>query len=238
MRAHHDPFIIALDIDGKEALLCMALALSGEVETVKVGLEAYTSLGPEIIETLRGMGYKVFADLKLHDIPNTVRGAVRGLVRKGAAMITVHASGGRVMLQAAVEAAEEEAHAVCAPRPLLLAVTVLTSLDEVGIAEIGWEGGADKAVLSLARLAVEAGLDGVVASPREALELREALGPEALIVTPGIRARGGKEQDQARTATARDALASGADYLVVGRPVTAQPDPVRALRELRLEAGR
>lgn len=237
MSALRDPFIIALDTDEREALLRMAMALRGEVETVKVGLEAYTSMGPEIIKTLRGMGYRVFADLKLHDIPNTVRGAVRGLVRKGAGMITVHASGGRVMLEAAVEAVEEEAQAACSPRPLLLAVTVLTSLDDVGIAEIGWEGGAGTAVLSLARLAMGAGLDGVVASPREALELREALGTEALIVTPGIRARGGKEQDQVRTAAARDALASGADYLVVGRPVTAQPDPVRALRELRLEAG-
>jgi orotidine-5'-phosphate decarboxylase len=238
MSALHDPFIVALDIDGREALLHMATRLRGEVETVKVGLEAYANMGPGIIDALRDMGFLVFADLKLHDIPNTVRGAVRGLVRKGAAMITVHTSGGKAMLQAAVEAAEEEARAAGAPRPLLLGVTLLTSLDDAGVAEIGWGGGAGEAVLSLARLAVAAGLDGVVASPREAAALRETLGRGALIVTPGIRARGGEAQDQARTSTARDALEAGADYLVVGRPVIAQPDPVQALRELRREAGR
>jgi len=231
-----DPFIIALDIGGREALLQLAGALRGEVETVKVGLEAYANMGPEIIETLCGMGYRVFADLKLHDIPNTVRGAVRGLVHRGAGMITVHASGGKMMMEAAVEAAEEEARTTGAPQPLLLGVTVLTSLDEAGVVEIGWEGGAGKAVLSLARLAMGAGLDGVVASPREVSVLRRALGPEALIVTPGIRAAGVDVQDQARTATAREALAAGADYLVVGRPVIAQPDPAGALRELRWEA--
>ncbi|MEW6553146.1 MAG: orotidine-5'-phosphate decarboxylase [Actinomycetota bacterium] len=237
MKRKNDPFIVALDIAETEALLRMATVLRGEVETVKIGLEAYTVTGPDIIITLREMGFRVFADLKLHDIPNTVGGAVRALVRKGASMITIHCSGGRAMLEAAVRAAGEEAPAAGTARPLLLGVTVLTSLDEAGAAEIGWENGIGHAVSSLARLAVESGLDGVVASPREALRLREDLGQGAVIVTPGIRARDEDAQDQARTASAGGALASGADFLVVGRPVTARQDPVKALRELRREAG-
>jgi orotidine-5'-phosphate decarboxylase len=232
-----DPFIVALDLDEREGLLDMAAALRGEVETVKVGLEAYVRMGPEIMDAMREMGYRVFADLKLHDIPNTVRGAVRGLVRRGAGMITVHISGGRAMLEAAVEAAREEAESAKVVMPLVLGVTVLTSLDDAELAELGWPEKAAGTVLALARIGLEAGLDGVVASAREAFALREALGPEAVIVTPGIRASGTGAHDQVRTATPRQALQAGADYLVVGRPVIERPDPAAALRELRREAG-
>ncbi|MDD3718440.1 MAG: orotidine-5'-phosphate decarboxylase [Actinomycetota bacterium] len=236
MSGARDPFIVALDLRKRESLLDLADRLRGEVETVKVGLEAFVRMGPGIVEELRGMGFKVFTDLKLHDIPNTVSGAVRGLVRTGASMLTVHASGGGAMLEAAVSAAREEAAAENVAAPLVLGVTVLTSLDDAAVAEIGWPQGAAGTALALARLAWEAGLDGVVASAREAPLLREALGGGAVIVTPGIRAAGAAVQDQARTSTPREALAAGADYLVVGRPVIASPDPAGALRGLREEA--
>ncbi len=237
MRPTHDPFIVALDLNERKSLLALAGALRGEAETVKVGLEACIGVGPDIIGVLRDMGFRVFADLKLHDIPNTVRGAVKGLVRGGAHMITVHIGGGRKMLEAAVEAAAEAAQETRGDMPLLLGVTVLTSLDDAALAEMGWRDDAAGAALSLAGLGMKAGLAGVVASAREAAALREALGPHAVIVTPGIRAEGEEAQDQARTATPRQALAAGADYLVVGRPVTAQKDPVAALRGLRAEAS-
>lgn len=237
MSAAGDPFIVALDLHDRESLLDVAVALRGEVKTVKVGLEAYIRMGPEIMQKVRGMGFQVFADLKLHDIPNTVSGAVRELVRMGACMLTVHISGGRAMLEAAVDAAAKEAAARKVAAPLVLGVTVLTSLDDAAVAEIGWRGEAAGTALALARLGWQAGLDGVVASAREAPALREELGTEAVIVTPGIRASGADAQDQARTATPREALSAGADYLVVGRPVISRPDPVAALRELREEAG-
>jgi orotidine-5'-phosphate decarboxylase len=237
MSGGRDPIIVALDIYERDLLLRMASGLRGEVETVKVGLEAYAYMGPEVLEELADMGFRVFADLKLHDIPNTVRGAVRGLVRRGARMLTVHACGGRGMLAAAVEAAESEAEAIGIEAPLVLGVTVLTSLDDTAVAEIGWPGKAEETVLSLARLGMGCGLDGVVASAREAAAIRSDLGRKAVIVTPGIRLEGTGAQDQARTATPAEALAAGADYLVVGRPVIAAPDPVAALRAVREAAG-
>jgi orotidine-5'-phosphate decarboxylase len=236
MTSAHDPFIVALDLDERESLLKMASMLRGEVETVKVGLEAYSNAGPGIIGALRDMGFRVFADLKLHDIPNTVRGAVRSLVRQGAGMLTVHASGGRAMIEAAVQASREEASAAEVPAPVILGVTVLTSLDDLDLAQIGWRGKAGDLVLSLAELGMNAGMDGVVASAREAAALRKNLGRKPLIVTPGIREKGKDRQDQARTSTPGEALLAGADYLVVGRPVIAQPDPVSALRRLRQAA--
>lgn len=231
-----DPFIIALDMNERGRLMALAEALRGEVETVKIGLEAFIRMGPEVVTALSDMGYRVFVDLKLHDIPNTVRGAVRALVHLGAFMITVHASGGRAMLEAAVEAASEEAEAAHLDVPIILGVTLLTSLDDGDAAEIGWQGGAAQTTASLARLGWECGLRGIVASAKEAQALREELGPGAIIVTPGIRGAGSQRQDQARTASPREALSAGADYLVVGRPITGASDPVKALRELREEA--
>lgn len=237
MRREHDPIIVALDAGERERILYLAEALRGEVETVKIGLEAYTGAGPEILEELREMGFRVFVDLKLHDIPNTVRGAVRGLVRRGAGMLTVHACGGRKMLEAAVDSALAEAEAVGAEPPLLLGVSVLTSLDDTDLVQIGWAGNTQKMVLSLAGMALRCGLGGLVASAREAEALRKVHGPGPVIVTPGIRLAGEEEGDQARTATPEQALSSGADYLVVGRTVISHPDPPTALREVRRAAG-
>jgi orotidine-5'-phosphate decarboxylase len=238
MHPSADPMIVAFDLDSRERLITLAESLRGEVETVKVGLEAYTWLGPQVLETLHGDGFRVFADLKFHDIPNTVRGAVKGLVGRGVEMLTVHASGGREMLRAAVEAAGEEAEARGIAPPLVLGVTVLTSLDEGAVKDIGYCGGVKDIVLSLADLALSCGLGGVVASAHEAAMLRERIGPEPVIVTPGIRMRGEAVHDQARTVTPNQAFEAGADYLVLGRAITAAADPRYALRLLREDAGR
>lgn len=232
-----DPIIVALDVDERESLLRMARILQGKVETVKVGLETYTHMGPSILDELVEMGFRIFADLKLHDIPNTVSGAVRGLVQRGASMLTVHVSGGREMLEAALEAAGNEAEAVGVATPLVLGVTVLTSLDDADVAEIGWPASVAATVLSLARLGLGCGLHGVVVSAREVAEIRACAGKDAVLITPGIRLKDAESQDQARTATPAEALSAGADYLVVGRPVTAHPDPAEALREIRTAAG-
>ena len=237
MARGRDPIIVALDMDDRRRMLHLADILRGEVETVKVGLEAYTCLGPEVLDELRSRGFRVFADLKLHDIPNTVRGAVRGLVRRGVDMLTVHASGGGEMLRAAVGAAREEAEVSGSAPPAVLGVTVLTSLDDASAREVGWTSKVGEVVLSLARLGLSCGLDGVVASAREVGILRGELSPEALIVTPGIRLPGSATHDQARTATPAEALSAGADFLVVGRAVIVDPDPRSALRAVRRAAG-
>jgi orotidine-5'-phosphate decarboxylase len=202
-----------------------------------LGLEVFASLGPEVIDEFRQKCIRVFADLKLNDIPNTVAGASRALTRWGADMITVHASGGRAMLEAAVGASREEAKRRGGAPPLMLAVTILTSLDDESVREIGWGRTIEEQVVEMAGLAIECGLDGIVASARETAVLRARLGPEPVIVTPGIRMPGAQTGDQARTATPKQALEAGADYLVIGRTITADPDPKRALRELRIAAG-
>ena len=237
MMVQRDPVIVALDCSENERLLYLADILRGEVETVKVGLEAFSHMGPGIIDMLRDSGYRVFVDLKLHDIPHTVSGAVAALVRRGAGMLTVHTSGGRAMLEAAAEAVKREADAAGIAPPLLLGVTVLTSLDDADLTEIGWSARSEETVLSLAELGMQAGLDGVVASPHEVAALRAVLGQEAVIVTPGIRPEGGDAHDQARMATPREALSAGADFLVIGRPIIAQGDPLAALRDMRRTAG-
>jgi orotidine-5'-phosphate decarboxylase len=228
-----DPIIIALDKSGREGILRLADDLRGEVETVKIGLEAYTAVGPVIIEEMRERGFRVFVDLKLNDIPNTVQRAVRALVRRGARMLTVHTCGGREMLMAAAEGASDEAKALGVDPPVLLGVTVLTSLDDAAVAEIGWKNDTRETVLSLAGMALQCGIGGLVASAREAEALRKSYGSGPVIVTPGIRLGGDEADDQVRTATPMQALSAGADYLVVGRAVTADPDPVSALRRLR-----
>lgn len=232
-----DPIIVALDVGEREELMRMARTLQGKVETVKVGLEAYTLMGPRILDDLRRMGFRVFADLKLHDIPNTVSGAVRGLVKRGVGMLTVHISGGREMLATALKAAGSEAEALGIATPLVLGVTVLTSLDDAAVAEVGWQGDAAAAALSLARLGLGCGLHGIVASAREAERIRAFAGTDTVLVTPGIRLKGAQSQDQVRTASPAEALSAGADYIVVGRPVTAHGDPALALREIRAAAG-
>jgi len=237
MNKVRDPIIVAIDVDERESLLRLARILQGKVDTVKIGLEAYTHMGPGILDELADMGFRIFADLKLHDIPNTVSGAVKGLVKRGADMLTVHVSGGREMLKAALEAAESEAEATGVATPLVLGVTVLTSLDDTSMTEIGWSGSAAAAVLSMAKLGMECGLHGFVASPREITEIRACVGKDAVLVTPGIRLQGAESQDQVRTASPAEAMHAGADYLVVGRPVITHADPEEALREIRKAAG-
>lgn len=218
--------------------------LAGIVKGCKIGTQLFTAAGPAAVEAAKKRGFSVFLDLKFHDIPNTVAGAVREATRLGVFMLNVHASGGVAMMRAAAEAATKAAHDFAVPRPLCLGVTVLTSLDRAALErEVGVTASVEAHVLHLAERAREAGLDGCVASPREIRMLRVALGERWVIVTPGIRpAPGGaceamsgpahSNDDQVRVATPRAARQAGADYIVVGRPITAAPDPAAAAREI------
>jgi len=224
---------VALDNSGREEVLRLARALLGRVGVAKVGLEAFTAHGPALVADVQRIGMPVFLDLKLHDIPNTVERAARNAARLGVAMLTVHASGGEAMLRAAV------AGAANAERPpAVLAVTVLTSLDDATLVDRGIPGGAAGRVTAWAALAQRCGCAGVVCSPQEASGLRLALGPNMLLVTPGVRPAGASSGDQRRVATPREAIAAGADLLVVGRPITAAPDPVVAAELILAEMCR
>ena len=215
--------IIALDVPSQREALALVDALGDEADYYKVGLELYTSEGPGVVRALKGRGKRVFLDLKLHDIPNTVGRAVTSAVSLGADLLTVHATGGAAMLGAAAEAAGDDLR--------IVAVTLLTSLTSQEVADVWGRPveAVDAEVIRLAGHAVQAGVHGVVASAREAAGLRERLGPEALVVTPGIRLAGGASHDQARVSTPGDAVRAGASHLVVGRAVTGAPDPVAAL---------
>ncbi len=227
-----DRIIVALDLPDGAAALEMARALKGRAAWVKVGMTLFYAEGPQIVRELRGMGFKVFVDLKLNDIPHQVRGACRTLVRQGADMITVHATGGRAMLTAAAEEIASAAERFKVKKPALVAVTVLTSLDDAALAEIGCATDAATQVATLATLARDCGCDGVVCSPEEAASMRELLGAEALVVTPGVRPAWAEAGDQARVATPAEAIEAGASHLVIGRPITGASDPVEALRRI------
>jgi orotidine-5'-phosphate decarboxylase len=192
---------------------------------VKLGLELFSAAGPAAAARVVAGGVPVFLDLKLHDIPNTVAGAVRSLLPLGVSLLTVHAAGGAAMVAAAREAADRAGDEA---RPAILAVTVLTSLDAAALAETGVAGGPVQQVLRLARLALGAGADGLVCSPREVAPLRDAFGDAPLLVVPGVRPAGAASGDQARTATPEETVRAGADWIVVGRPITAAADPVAA----------
>ena len=226
---------VALDFDQRDDLLAAARLLQGEVGTFKLGLEAFTSHGPGLVRDLVGMGAPVFLDLKLHDIPNTVGGAAAAAARTGASIVNVHASGGPEMMRVAGERARAAAAAEGLPVPRVIAVTVLTSLDGATLDAVGLRGTPQEAVLRLAVLAREAGLDGVVCSPEEIEAIRGACGLDFFLVVPGVRPAGTDPGDQKRIATPGAAARSGADLLVIGRPILKAPDPVAAARAIAAE---
>jgi len=221
------PVIVALDFPDQDTALALVERLDPSLCRLKVGKELFTRAGPPVVEALVGRGFEVFLDLKFHDIPNTVAAACDAAADLGVWMMNLHASGGRRMMETARERLEARSH-----RPLLIAVTILTSLGETDLAEVGFKGTPAENVRRLAALAAHSGLDGVVCSPLEAAELRAERGEEFLLVTPGVRPASAALNDQKRVMTPADALAAGASHLVIGRPVTAAEDPVAALQAI------
>ena len=228
MAGEAEKLLVALDVPGLPEAEALLERLQGVVTGCKIGSQLFTAVGPAAVERAQKRGFRVFLDLKFHDIPHTVAGAVREATRLGVFMLNVHASGGLAMMKAAAEAAGAAAKDLRVARPLCLGVTVLTSLDRRMLErEVGVPTTVEGHVLRLAGLAREAGLDGCVASPREVRPLRIAMGQGFTLVIPGIRPAA-RDDDQMRTATPAAALRAGADYLVIGRPITAAPDPAAA----------
>lgn len=222
-----DRIIIALDVQTKEEGIALVSRLK-DARTFKVGLELFTAEGPALFRKLKALRKDIFLDLKLHDIPNTVGGAVRSAFKHGVQMMTIHTSGGREMMAKAAEVAREIARESGRPKPVLLGVTILTSLKGADLEEVGQGSDVASQVLRLAGLAKAAGMDGVVCSPQEIEVLRKEYGRELAIVTPGIRPVWAAAQDQKRIMTPAEAVAKGADYLVIGRPITGAPSPNEA----------
>jgi orotidine-5'-phosphate decarboxylase len=227
-----NPIIAALDVPSAEAALSLAEKLASAVGAFKIGSQLFTAAGPDIVRKIRAKGNGVFLDLKFHDIPNTVAKAVAAAVRLDVQMLTVHASGGPEMLCAAEKAAQETARTLGKTPPLVLGVTVLTSMDSNELNTVGVTSNVGVQVERLARVAVEAGLRGLVCSPLEIADLRQVLPSEIQLVTPGIRTGLEASDDQRRTLTPREALDAGADWLVIGRPIYAAKDPLAAAEEI------
>jgi len=223
--AMQNPIILALDVPLVEKAFALAEQLAPVVGAFKIGSELFTTAGPDIVRQIRGMGAAVFLDLKFHDIPNTVAKAVTAAARLDVQMLTVHTSGGLAMMKAAERAAQETALQLRGQPPLVLGVTVLTSLSNQELTEVGQTSGISRQVERLANLAAKAGLPGLVCSPLEVAALRQLLPADMQLVTPGIRATGDEAADQKRTLSAKEALAAGANWLVIGRPIYAAENP-------------
>lgn len=230
---NNDPkIIVALDFANAKQALTFVECLDPALCRVKVGKELFTAEGPRLVEQLVGKDYGVFLDLKFHDIPNTVAKACEAAAKLGVWMLNVHASGGRAMMEAARNAVDKSTHS-----PLLIAVTVLTSMDKVALNEIGVSGELQDQVLRLALLTEQSGLDGVVCSAQEAPMLRSKVAQDFCLVTPGIRPANASKDDQSRIVTPADALRQGSTYLVIGRPITQASDPIQALQAIHAEVS-
>ncbi len=222
--------IIALDFKDEASTMLLVNQLEPTLCRLKVGKELFVRCGPSLVDKLINMGFDVFLDLKFHDIPNTVAAACHAAADMGVWMVNVHASGGRKMMQFAREAIEKSTH-----KPLLIGVTILTSLSRYDISEVGLDIEPAAQVLKLAKLAYDSGLDGVVCSPQEVSVLKQEIGPDFSLVTPGVRPAGTDIGDQQRVMTPSEALIAGSDYLVIGRPITANTSPIKALKDIIIE---
>ena len=228
-----NPIVVALDVDTIEQALSLVEGLRGLVGMFKVGKQLFTTAGPEIVRRIIGMGEKVFLDLKFHDIPNTVAKTSVEAARLGVSIFNLHAMGGSRMMRAAVDAVNETVEREKMPRPLILGVTVLTSHTQESLNEIGIDRRLEDEVVALARLCKASGIDGVVASPHEIIRIREAVNHRDFVVlTPGVRPTGAVLNDQSRVMTPAEAIRAGADFLVVGRPITAADNPVLAAQKI------
>ena len=227
-----NPIIAALDVPGAEQALKLAEAIAPAVGAFKIGSELFTAAGPDIVKRVRATGASVFLDLKFHDIPNTVTKAVLAAVQLDVQMLTVHTSGGFDMLKAAEQAAEEIAWKLGRTPPLVLGVTVLTSLNTAALREIGLDVNVEYQVRRLATVAMKAGLRGLVCSPQEVVKLRQVVPPAMQLVTPGIRTGEEKADDQKRTLTPKEAIQAGANWLVIGRPIYAAENPRAAAEKI------
>jgi orotidine-5'-phosphate decarboxylase len=232
-----DQLLVALDVESGARALQLAQQLNGLVGGVKIGSRLFTLEGPGLVKRIADTGMRVFLDLKFHDIPNTVAQAVEAATLTGAWMVNVHASGGVPMMQAAAKAAVDTARMARKPKPLVIGVTVLTSMDEPTLHDVGVSRPLMEQVVELARMAQRAGLDGVVASPLETREIRDTCGSDFAVVTPGIRgaAAGAERNDQSRTMGPGEAVKAGSTYLVVGRPIISAPDPRAAAEAIGAE---
>ena len=228
----NSPVLVALDYPSQAPVLELVSQLSPSLCRLKVGKELFTRCGPDLIATLQGKGFEIFLDLKYHDIPNTVAGAVRAAADLGVWMVNVHASGGRRMMEAAADALQS-----CDRKPLLIAVTVLTSMSDEDLLEMAYTESVRQRVTRLAALAHNSGMDGVVCSAQEAGILRRERGEGFCLVTPGIRLPGDASADQRRVVTPAEAIANGSDYLVIGRSITAADDPLKALEQVHIDLG-